>query len=303
MLAIVIPYFKIDYFEECLESLSNQTNKEFNVYIGNDNSPNDPTSLIQKYSDKIHITYVKFDENLGKDSLTSQWDRCISLIKDEKWIMILGDDDFISPNLIESWYLNFKTFHNKSNVIRFSSYEVNEILKEQGIHCYHPKWEQATEAFWRKCIYTSRSSLTEYVFSKDSYRKSGFYDYDLAWSSDDRAWLEFSEHKPIYSINESYAVIRTSEESITGQQSNNFRKSQVKIEFYKFLLSTYITSYNKNQLLLFNGRLENLIRGSRRLTFKEWFFIFKIYLLCFHINELTKFFKRSINSILNRPIS
>lgn len=42
MLAIVIPYYKINYFEETLKSLSNQTDKKFKVYIGNDASENDP---------------------------------------------------------------------------------------------------------------------------------------------------------------------------------------------------------------------------------------------------------------------
>ena len=38
-LAVVIPYYKIDYFEETLISLKNQTNRNFNIYVGNDCSP------------------------------------------------------------------------------------------------------------------------------------------------------------------------------------------------------------------------------------------------------------------------
>ena len=45
MLAIVIPYYKYTFFEETLLSLQNQTNKKFNVYIGDDASPENPLDL------------------------------------------------------------------------------------------------------------------------------------------------------------------------------------------------------------------------------------------------------------------
>ena len=48
-LAIIIPYYKIDFFEETLQSVAAQTNKNFTLYIGNDASPNSPLPLIQKY--------------------------------------------------------------------------------------------------------------------------------------------------------------------------------------------------------------------------------------------------------------
>ena len=45
-LAIVIPYYNIHFFDKTLFSLSCQTDKRFKVYIGNNNSPNDPMELI-----------------------------------------------------------------------------------------------------------------------------------------------------------------------------------------------------------------------------------------------------------------
>ena len=49
MLAIVIPFFKLTFFEETLQSLSTQTDKRFKVYIGDDASPEDCTALLQKF--------------------------------------------------------------------------------------------------------------------------------------------------------------------------------------------------------------------------------------------------------------
>ena len=38
-IAIIIPAFKAFYLEQTLQSFVNQTNKNFTIYIGDDNSP------------------------------------------------------------------------------------------------------------------------------------------------------------------------------------------------------------------------------------------------------------------------
>ena len=48
MLAIIIPYFKLTFFEETLKSLASQTSKRFKVYIGDDASPEGPSNWLEK---------------------------------------------------------------------------------------------------------------------------------------------------------------------------------------------------------------------------------------------------------------
>ena len=105
-LAIIIPYYKVSFFWETLESLSLQTDQRFRVYIGNDASPENPEPLIEEYKGRFDYTYQKFEENLGGVSLTGQWDRCVAMMKDEEWFIILGDDDYLSPNAVEEFYKN-----------------------------------------------------------------------------------------------------------------------------------------------------------------------------------------------------
>ena len=51
-LAIVIPYYKINYFAETLESLAKQTDHRFHVYIGDDASLHSAEELLKNYEDK-----------------------------------------------------------------------------------------------------------------------------------------------------------------------------------------------------------------------------------------------------------
>lgn len=68
MLAIIIPYYKINFFKETLESLANQTDKRFKVYIGNDASTEDPTDLLNEFKGQIDFEYVAFTNKLFKSS-------------------------------------------------------------------------------------------------------------------------------------------------------------------------------------------------------------------------------------------
>ena len=94
-LAIVIPYYKIDFFDRTLFSLSHQTDKRFKVYIGNNNSPDDPTAIINNYVRDLDIVYRTFDNKRDPRTLSEQFIQCVSLISDEEWFMILGDDDIL----------------------------------------------------------------------------------------------------------------------------------------------------------------------------------------------------------------
>ena len=127
--AIVIPYYKFKFFRENLESLANQTDKRFHVYIGNDASLENPEDLLKEFEGKFKFTYKKFDQNLGGTSLTKQWDRCISMMEDEEWLMILGDDDYLEPNVVEEFYKKIEDINENYSVVRFSL----EILDEASL--------------------------------------------------------------------------------------------------------------------------------------------------------------------------
>jgi GT2 family glycosyltransferase len=56
MLAIIIPYYKLTFFLATLESLANQTDNRFTVYIGgDDNSTESPLAVLGNYEHKINV--------------------------------------------------------------------------------------------------------------------------------------------------------------------------------------------------------------------------------------------------------
>ena len=248
MLAIVIPYYKKQFFEANLLSLSQQTDKRFRVYVGDDASLEDPSEILEKYKDEIDISYLRFDKNLGGTSLVKQWERCLSMIRTENWIMILGDDDVLGINCVEAFYRNVEEVKEIS-VYRFATVKIDHSGKAISEIFKHPKIEMASSFMARK----TRSSLGEYIFKRTSLEQIGFKDFPLAWYSDILAVLECSYFGNIFSINEAVVYIRISDLSISGSSQNGKQKAEAVFEFHYYLLNKhrqYFTAEKRKELFV-----------------------------------------------------
>lgn len=294
MLAVVIPYYKLAFFEGTLQSFAGQTNQRFKVYIGDDASPEDPTALLEKYKGKFDFTYHRFDCNLGGTSLSQQWERCITLSTSEEWLMILGDDDYLGENVVEQFYLHLPEFQFRANVVRFASQLVYEPEKTKSRIYTNPIWETATDAFYRKFKRIAMSSLSEYVFSRNAFEKHGFYNYPLAWNSDDRAWLDFSDDQPIYSINEALVYPRMSNLNITGKSDNWKLKNESSAAFYHFLIVDKLKQYTKYQRIKIIRKYYFEIKKVKSLDTKDWIFLLKHYLGNLNFLGIKDFLKKYV---------
>ncbi len=261
MLEIIIPYYKLTFFEKTLQSLENQTDKRFKVFIGDDAGSENPAILINKFKGKFNFEYHRFEKNLGRVSLVHQWNRCIDLSKGLGWILILGDDDVLEENVVEKLYENFEEINNLDiNVVRFATQKINDMGEKTSEKYYHPKIENSVDFFFRP----SRSSLSEYVFNKEKLRAVGFKNFPLAWFSDILAYLEVSNFGNIYTINEAIVYVRISELSITGSKNLSRPKTKSVFEFYYYLLSKKSHFFSSEQKLIMHQRLENSYLNNKR---------------------------------------
>jgi len=299
LIAIVISYYKKKFFKRTLESLANQTDKRFNVYIGDDASSDNPKDLIMEYANRINLKYKRFENNLGGTSLVRQWDRCIELSADEKWIMILGDDDYLDPNVVESFYKHMTVFLSKTNVVRFAKQNIFDDQNAIAEIQYNPEWETAADSYYRRVTGQTTSTLSEYMFTRSVYKKHGFYDYPLAWQSDNRAWIEFSEDKPIYSINDAVVKVIRSAESITGSNKYKDEKRKANLSFYKYLIKEKLNIFNKTQSIRVLHKYENEIKLKREIKFTEYLFLFPYYLKNYDSRSFKNYSKKIAKSILN----
>lgn len=295
MIAVVIPYYKINFFESTLISLKNQSDKRFTVYIGNDASPDDPKSLLEKYQNSFRFEYAEFETNLGGKSLVKHWERCIDQIKDEQWIMILGDDDTLSENCIADFCKNIEEVKKQQiNVVRFATQIINEndeIIS--GIY-QHPQIESSIDFLFRKLKGGTRSSLSEYIFKTSSVKKYKFKEFPLAWHSDDLAILEFSEFGTIFTINQAVVNFRWSGKNITSLMNNMVIKNKATFNFYYYLLNDVKKHFNASQKEILYSKLEKSFFNDKKNVY-FWLRLIKMHFLSFKVKDFLSLIFKSIN--------
>jgi len=289
MLAIVIPYYKITFFEATLSALANQTCPKFKVYIGNDASLENPDFLIEKYKGKFDFEYKFFNENLGSVSLVKQWERCMEMVQDEEWLVILGDDDVFESNFVASFYENLNEIENlKINVIRYATVVIDENGSEFTPIYRHPKLEKATDFYQRKYTNLTRSSLSEYIFRKEDLLKTKFRDFPLAWYSDLLAVLEVANFGIIFSINESIVSFRHSTLNISSDSKSDKIKNKSAFEFYLYLLNKKAIYFDRLQKeLIFNSLEKTFLNNKKNVYF--WKKFTNLYVKKFYIKRYILF--------------
>ncbi len=237
-LAIVIPAYKTDFFRQALESIANQTCKDFVLYIGDDASPDDLMVIVSEFQGRITINYTRFEENIGGQDIITHWTRCISLCENEEWIWLFSDDDILDHQCVENFYKALSETDSTYDLYRFNTITINEygnvISKAQDF----PMVQNNIEFLKRKLERKIDSYAVEYIFRKDVYEKNGFINFPTAWISDDATWTVFSQQTGIRLIPDSYVYWRYSGINI----SSNFgiEKTRQKLEaVIQFINWTY----------------------------------------------------------------
>ena len=242
MLAIIIPYYKLSFFSATLDSIASQSDKRFNVYIGDDASPEGCTAILEEYKGKFNFKYHYFETNLGGTSLTQQWERCIALSNNEEWLMVLGDDDVLDNNVVEEFYKLIEKNAFDISLIRFNHRVIDEYgeLKSMDFQC---KPYENTQDFLNKLL-SMRETITasEFIFSREVYIKNnGFVDFPLAWFSDYATWLLFSKSNGIYQIQNASVYWRLSKINISSKSKDIF-EIELKIRSL-FLFMSFLQSF------------------------------------------------------------
>lgn len=249
-LAIVIPAYKDKFLSKVLKDLSKQTNKNFNVYIGDDNSPYPIRVTVDKYKTNLPITYVKFNTNLGGNNLVLQWERCIQLVQNEKWIWLFSDDDELDDDCVDAFY-NYQKLHPTLHIFHFDVNIINEKSEIIKRCTPYPSQLSATEFYKMKMEGSIQSFVVENIFSIYIYNQiKGFEKFDLAWGSDTATWVKMIGDTKLHTIPTATVRWRESTENITPNFSEDImmRKAKALISFFSwsnyYFHNTNITKSN-----------------------------------------------------------
>lgn len=180
--SILVPAFKAMFLEECIESVLNQTYKNFELIIVNDASPENLDEIVGRFDDD-RIRYYKNEKNFGAIHVVGNWNKCLSYATGE-WCICMGDDDRLLPCCLSEYrklldkYPAVELLHAWTEIID----ERNDFVRFQ---IQRPEWESVysliNDKFFSTCSY-----IGDFCFKVEPLRqRGGFYDLPLAWASDD----------------------------------------------------------------------------------------------------------------------
>lgn len=225
-LAIVIPAYKPDFLREAIESVLNQTNQNFTLYIFDDASPYKLNLTLSEYSSVSNIVYHQFEQNLGQTSLTKQWDRCINNTGSEPWVWLFSDDDLMDVHCVQSFYDELGRYPD-ADLFRFKSNKISSEGKVLRVNEFSNPLT-AEEFIQKKLSYEQESYMVESIFKRSLYEKiGGFPELPLAWAADDLFHFRLYSFGIGYFIDKASVSWRYSSENLSGKKSRSAALSKL----------------------------------------------------------------------------
>tara|TARA_B110000977_G_scaffold184256_1_gene247719 strand:- start:1682 stop:2731 length:1050 start_codon:yes stop_codon:yes gene_type:complete len=218
-LAIVIPAYKSDFISATIDSIINQTCSNFNLYIGIDGPINETIEALKPYDQDKKIQIKIFEENIGSKDLVAQWVRCINITENEEYIWLFPDDDLMSSNCVESFYMHLQEIKSKPCLLRFNNFNIDSQDKPITERSNLPLVETGDSYILARYINNRRSSLAEHIFSREVYDKYGIINFPAAWGSDTISWFIYGNNKPIETIAKGTVMTRQSDKNISNSLS------------------------------------------------------------------------------------
>jgi len=125
---VILPnYNKFNFLEESINSVINQTFKDWHMYIIDDHSTDDSWSIIKKFSNFNNITTIKLNKNMGPSFCRNY----VMRISKSKYISFIDSDDSWKNIKLEKQI----DFMEKNNLnFTFTDYTPFFQMKEKKIY-------------------------------------------------------------------------------------------------------------------------------------------------------------------------
>jgi glycosyltransferase involved in cell wall biosynthesis len=263
-LAVIIPAFKAKYLAQSLQSLADQSDKDFTVYVGDDASPDDIVSICAKFADKLNIKYARFDSNLGAVTLMKHWERCIDLSADEPWIWIFSDDDIADKHHVTAFRNALISTEEKYDIYRFDT----QVIDDNNLVTFAEHPSPCIESFVDICVNTmiadKGNNLTNTIFRRSKYHDiGGLVCFPYGQSADWANIFLLSQPNNIYTIPHIRFSWRSSPIGISQKAAKNREKTVIGFfEFIEWLHNTILPTIvlNRDYYRIYDASFKCLIR-------------------------------------------
>jgi len=285
-------YNSQQYLHEAIDSILNQSFKDFEFIIIDDASTDSSAEIIKSYTDP-RIKYHKNEHNLG---LTKSLNKAIKL-SESPYIARMDADDISLQKRLERQYLYLINHEDIAMVGTFGTLiDENGKEKDKISAALSPEEISAALVFYNQFIHSS------VLYRKKVIVEAGLYNEEYKKAQDYELWLRLLslDHKMV-NLEESLVLYREHNESIsvkTSQAQNDFSidatewflEKKLKIHIMK----KYIANYKK--LILKHEKIDIF---SFMATLKAMRVIFDAFKVEFNNEKSINYFINCLDIIVN----
>lgn len=271
LISIIVPVYNTEkYLPKCLDSILNQNNKNIEIIVVNDCSPNNCNEIVNNYIKRYNN--IKLIEN--KNNLGLYNTRLIGIKEAKgKYVMHVDSDDYILPNSLnelidiinEDDYdiiaFNCLIENDKGNI--YESPPQNKILQEKIIY---DKNEMYEELFLGSL---PESNATK-VFKRELYSCLDYVNRNIVFQEDYLAIIQliFSSKAIRLTSKECYIYYQRSESS-TKFQNMNYKQRVKTLEDLIFVNDKIINFFKDKNI--YNIYYANIIK-QRENMYYDWIY-------------------------------
>ena len=263
--SVIVPVYNVEkYVRQCIESVLNQSFKDFEVIViddcGNDNS----MQIVEEYKNDKRIKIVRHNKNLGLAAARN------SGLKNAKgkYIVCLDSDDWMELNCLE--VINAMFNNCKTESIWFNT---RKYFENTHSFAKQPMYNQ--NEGYRTLTPDNIAAFADFTWIK-AYTRESIQKYNLGWPvgltfEDGEFYFKYFTHNPVtYVINDCLINYRHRDDSIV----RNADRGNVKMEdIYEVLrhLKTFweeLGVYNKYKSTMLK-LLQNRLRMCYGLNYSD----------------------------------
>ncbi len=226
--SIIVPYYnEIDYFEETLKSIKNQTFYDWELILvvdSEDKKMKDFVTVLTKGDDRIRLIFNS--KNLG---ITKSLNNGLKIAKGDFIARLDADDVAHKDRLYEQH--KYLLEHPEIGVI--GSWGI--IIDSSGKHIGKIVRAITNKEITKKLLFQNQFIHSSVMFRKSLVTKYGVYDENFLRSQDYEFWLRLRKKTKFYNLNKPLIYYRSHSGSITQTKNIEQRVLGIKMmyNYYK----------------------------------------------------------------------
>lgn len=276
--SFILPAYKRRFLKDAIASILAQTEREFELVVVDDNSPEDLEPVVRAFTDS-RLKYVKHDVNLGGKDLVAAWEYAMRFAKGE-WCVLASDDDIYHPHYLAEM-LRLSEKYPTCDLFHCRAAKIDGEGKWRTIGDPRIEFESQLAMAYFRGVRGFSQTAPDFMFRRSAYTElGGFVKFPLAWFSDDATWLELAKNGVACS-QKTLFYFRASGVNISSRCDNVAEKiaagEEFKLWFTELASELEPKTEEEREMLprLIPGmeeRVDDLAREElASLTFRAWF--------------------------------